>query len=85
MSFSDDAKKIAVALFGVLIAGAGGFFLWRYMQPPTVIDRHIVYAFSAWIAVGCILIAPKQIIGAFKQLVALLPPIKIGGDTPPAP
>lgn len=79
MSLSDDAKKIAVALLGVAIAGAGGFFLWRYMQPPTVIDRHVVYAFSAWIAVGCVLIAPGPIMSALKQLIALLPSIKIGG------
>lgn len=80
MTVKSDAAKIAVALFGLLIAAAGAFFLWRYMQPPTVIDRHVVYAFSAWIAVGCVLIAPKQILGAFKQIIALLPTIKIGGS-----
>lgn len=83
MTFESTGKQIAVAILGVVIAGAGGFFLWRYMQPPTVIDRHIVYAFSAWIAVGCVLIAPSPIMSALKQLVALLPSVRIGG--PPAP
>lgn len=82
MSWEATTKHIAIAVFGVAIAGAGGFFLWRYMQPPTVIDRHIVYAFSAWIAVGCTLIAPGAILGAFKQIAALLPQIKIGSDKP---
>lgn len=85
MTFKSDAAKIAVAVLGLAIAAAGGFFLWRYMQPPQVIDRHVIYAFSLWIAVGCTLIAPKQILAALKQLIALLPSIKIGGNGTPTP
>ena len=78
MSFSSEARKIAVLLFGLTVTGSGGFFLWTVMQSPPV-DRHLVYLGAGWIAVGCLIVAPKVLFDALKQLASLLPSIKISG------
>jgi hypothetical protein len=84
VSFSQDAKKVLTLLFGLVVTASGGFFLWRVMQ-VTPIDRHLVYVGAGWIAVGCLIVAPKVLFNALKQLVSLLPSIRIGGNgAPPA-
>lgn len=83
MSFTDDARKVLTLLFGLAVTASGGFFLWRVMQ-SVPLDRHLVYVAVAWIAVGCLIIAPKVLYEALKQLLSLFPSIKIGGS-PPAP
>lgn len=81
MSFSTDARKILVLLFGLAVTGSGGFFLWAVMQSQPV-DRHLVYLGAGWIAVGCLIVAPKVLFSALKQLASLLPTIKIGSSDP---
>lgn len=81
MSFSSEARKIAVLVFGLALTGSGGFFLWTVMQAQPV-DRHLVYLGAGWIAVGCLVVAPRALFDAMKKLASLLPSIKIGGGTP---
>jgi hypothetical protein len=84
VSFSADARKILVGLFGALNAGAGGFFLWEYLRPPAhTINPPVVYAFAGWIAVGMTMVAPSLILGTLKSLLSLLPSVKIGGGSTP--
>lgn len=77
MSFSTEARKILVLLFGIANIASGGFLLWRIMQTPPI-DRHLVYVFVAWIAVGALIVAPRVLLEALKKLAGLLPSIKIG-------
>jgi hypothetical protein len=79
MSFSSEARKILVLLFGVANALAGGFFLWLEMQGKTPHSGH-VYLFAGWIALGMAMVAPSQVLGTAKAILALLPSIKIGGN-----
>ncbi len=79
MSFSGDARKVLVLLFGLANAGAGGFFLYRTMNVSPV-DRHLVYVFVGWIALGALMVAPSTLIAAAKQLFSFLPQVKIGGQ-----
>lgn len=83
MSFSDEAKKAAQTIGGLLISASGGFFLWLYLKPPShTVSPSVIYVFAGWIAVGASIAWPSVIGGAFKQLAALLPSIKIGGGSP---
>lgn len=84
MTFQSDAQKILVLLFGIANAAAGGMFLWRLMQ-ISPLDRHLVYLAVGWIALGSLMIAPSTLVSAAKQLFALLPSIRIGNGSPPAP
>jgi hypothetical protein len=81
VTWANDARKIIKLAFGLLIALSGGFFLWLEMKDGAA-SAHTghVYAFAAWIAIGCIIIAPSVIGSAIKTLLGFLPSVKFGGD-----
>jgi hypothetical protein len=81
MTWKNDAGKIIKLIFGLAVALSGGFFLWLEMKDGAQ-HAHTghVYLLAAWIAIGCIIIAPSVMVGAAKQLVVLIPfDIKVGG------
>lgn len=79
MTFESTAKQIATTILGIVIAGGSGFFLWIAMHEQPTINVHLVYPLMGGVFLGAVLIAPKVMIDAAKQLLALLPSVKIGG------
>lgn len=85
MTFESTARQVATTILGLVIAGGSGFFLWIAMHQKPTIDVHLVYPLMGGVFFGAILIAPRVMIDAAKQLLALLPSVKIGGGSPPTP
>lgn len=86
MTFATTSRQVVATLFGLVIAGASGYFLWVIMQPtipPTVVDRRLVYLFAGGIAFGMAFVLPSVFFDRAKRFLALLPSIKIG--SPPSP
>lgn len=86
MTFATTSRQVVATLFGLVIAGASGYFLWLLMQPtvpPTVVDRRLVYLFAAGIAFGMAFVLPSVFFDRAKRFLALLPSVKIGGETKP--
>jgi hypothetical protein len=83
MTFESKASHIAVTIFGLLNAAAGGFFLWLYLRPPGhVVQPTVIYALVAWIFFGGAIAIPKVYFATASQMIALFRSYKSSG-TPP--
>src|SRR5437867_314194 len=73
-------RTVAVSLFGLANAAAGGFFLWIEMQSKSPHSGH-VYLFAGWIALGMGMFWPGPFFSTIKQIIVLipLPDFKFGG------
>jgi hypothetical protein len=71
--------SIGRVAFGLVNAGMGVYFLILEMRQAESHTAH-VWAFLGWIAFGYIAAFPSLFLSTAKQLQALLPTVKIGGD-----
>lgn len=86
MSFGSDFRKVLAALVGLSICCASGYLGWVVVHTKPL-DAKLIYFAGGGIFLGALLIpsiAPR-LMAAAKQLVSLLPSIKIGGGSPPSP
>jgi len=76
--------QVGAVLVGLMLGGAGGFFLYLEMKTPPSHAMH-VYIFAGMMAFGALLIVPGPFVSALKSIAPYLPKFGPAGPPPTNP